>query len=207
MQSQSTFPSGARTSSARWPMAKLGSQPMPTRPGPSSRMSARWSRRSSSSVVHRWPSQPTYWRSSSQTGQRGGGSSLSANWLPQVTQMKFGTRRYERRNGISRRRRRRRRSLRSRSSRLHCSSSSIRAWSSFLNSRDSACRRARLSDESLIGIFSLHQKLDPVQLRLDPHQRLEDGRGVVEIRLPSAFAKHRGIVPEPPLTRKTAETD
>jgi hypothetical protein len=88
MQSQRTFPPGARTSSARWPIAKLGSQPIPTRPGASSRISARWSRRSSSSVVQRWPSHPTYWRSSSQTGHRGGGSSLSANCVPQVTQMK-----------------------------------------------------------------------------------------------------------------------
>jgi hypothetical protein len=64
-----------------------------------------------------------------------------------------------------------------------------------------------LSDESLIGILSLHQKLDPVQLRLDPHQRLEDERGVIEIGLPLASAEHRGIVPEPQLTRKTAKTD
>src|SRR5205085_1972756 len=128
MQSQRTFPPGERTRSARWPIAKLGSQPIPTRPGPSSRISARWS-----------------------------------PW-----------------------------------------SSSIRAWSSFLNSRDSACLRARLSDESLIGILPLHQKLDPVQLRLDPHQRLEDELGVVEIRLPLSSAKHRAIVPKPCRSRKMA---
>jgi hypothetical protein len=91
MQSQRMFPPGAWTRRARWPIAKLGSQPSPTRPGSCSRMSARWSRRSSSRVVHRWPSRPTYWRSSSQIGQNGGGSALSANWLPQVTQMKCGS--------------------------------------------------------------------------------------------------------------------
>ena len=91
MQSERTFPPGARTRSARWPIAKPGSQPIPSRPGSSSRISPRWSRRSSSRVVHRWPSRPTYCRSSSQMGQRGGGSALSANWLPQVTQTKFGS--------------------------------------------------------------------------------------------------------------------
>jgi hypothetical protein len=83
----------------------------------------------------------------------------------------------------------------------------MRAWSSFLNSRDSACHRARFSDESLIGVLSSHQKLDSVQLRFDPHQRPEDEHSVVEIGLPSSSAKHRGIVPKPSLTRKTAKTD
>src|SRR5262249_368028 len=38
-------------------------------------------------VVHFCPSQPTYCRSSSHTGQRRGGPSVSLNWMPQVTQM------------------------------------------------------------------------------------------------------------------------
>jgi hypothetical protein len=78
----------------------------------------------------------------------------------------------------------------------------MRAWSSFLKSRDSACHRARFSDESLIEVFSLHQKLDPVQLRFDPHQRLEDEHGIVEIGLPSPSSKHHGIVPKPHRRRK-----
>jgi hypothetical protein len=53
----------------------------------------------------------------------------------------------------------------------------------------------------------LDQKLDPFQLRFDPHQRLEDEHSVVEIGLPSSSPKHLGIVPELSLTRKTAETD
>src|ERR687886_525997 len=43
MQSQRTFPAGDETSSARWPIANDGSQPIPVRPGSSSRISARWS--------------------------------------------------------------------------------------------------------------------------------------------------------------------
>jgi hypothetical protein len=35
-------------------------------------------------VVHRWPSGGTYWRGSSQIGQRSAGA---PNWTPQVAQM------------------------------------------------------------------------------------------------------------------------
>ena len=48
-----------------------------------------WSSRSASSVVHCWPLSGTYWRSSSQIGQLGGGESLAANWTPQVLHTKW----------------------------------------------------------------------------------------------------------------------
>src|SRR3954453_11765561 len=66
-------------------MANLGSVPMPTSPpSPSSRMSFLCPPVSSRSVVHCWPSRPTYWRGSSQTGQ----SSRAAPYCtPQVTQI------------------------------------------------------------------------------------------------------------------------
>src|SRR5437764_2208962 len=44
----------------------------------------------SGTVVHRWPPQPTYCRSSSQMEQAAGGRSDSACWTPQVTQMWHG---------------------------------------------------------------------------------------------------------------------
>ena len=53
-QSQSTLPALLLTSSARWPIAKRGVQPMPRMPW-SSRMSASCSSRNSSSVSHAWP--------------------------------------------------------------------------------------------------------------------------------------------------------
>jgi hypothetical protein len=53
----------------------------------SSRISDRWLAASSAGVVHDWPVSGTYWRGSSQIGHAGGGSSVSANWVPQVTQM------------------------------------------------------------------------------------------------------------------------
>ena len=92
MQSQSTLLPGlsraaAGTSSARWPIANFGSVPMPSRPSPSSLSARRWRAHSPSSVVHSCPAQPTYWRSSAQIGQRSGEPSLSANCVPQVTQM------------------------------------------------------------------------------------------------------------------------
>src|ERR1041385_5310036 len=65
-------------------MAKLGSSPMPSTPDSSARRilcpagGASW-------LVQRCPCQPTYWRSSSQIGQRSG--LLSANCVPQVSQM------------------------------------------------------------------------------------------------------------------------
>ena len=55
MQSHRKPPPLVRTCSARWPMANLGSVPMPSSPGPSGARRLWWSRRSSSSVVHRWP--------------------------------------------------------------------------------------------------------------------------------------------------------
>ena len=72
--SQSTLPAGVRTSRARWPIAVAGLAPMPVTPGPSSLIRPRWPAAwSSASVVHRCPSQPTYWRSSRQIGQSGRG--------------------------------------------------------------------------------------------------------------------------------------
>jgi hypothetical protein len=80
------LPPGVSTRSARWPIAKDGSQPMPVSPGSSSRTSARCVARSSSSVVQRWPSEPTYCRSSSQIAQRAGGVADGACCVPHVTQ-------------------------------------------------------------------------------------------------------------------------
>src|SRR6266700_2051573 len=86
MQSHSRLPSAVRTRSARWPIANEGS--VPVTPGSSSSIRLAWPSRRASSVVHRWPSQPTYWRPSSQTGQRAGGDDEGANWTPHVTQTK-----------------------------------------------------------------------------------------------------------------------
>src|SRR4051812_2058737 len=90
-QSQSTLPSGVRTSRARWPIATDGETPTPSRSGSSSRSSVVWSAASSSRVVQRWPPQPTYWRSSSQIGQCSGASAVSAVCTAQVTQIQAGT--------------------------------------------------------------------------------------------------------------------
>jgi hypothetical protein len=49
-------------------------------------MSARCRSRSSASVVHRCPSQPTYWRSSAQIAHAAGGAAAGWYWAPQVTQ-------------------------------------------------------------------------------------------------------------------------
>ena len=54
LQSQSTLPALLLTSSARWPIAKRGVQPMPRMPW-SSLMSASCSSRNSSSVSQAWP--------------------------------------------------------------------------------------------------------------------------------------------------------
>src|SRR4051794_6389123 len=95
------FVSPNGTSSARWPIANDGSVPIPTS-SPSSRIAFVWSAASSSSVVQRWPSRPTYWRWSVQIGHDGGGRSDSANWVPHVTQMNrsmgepYGARRWQR---------------------------------------------------------------------------------------------------------------
>src|SRR5262245_2566345 len=75
------------TRSARWPIANVGSVPIPTRPGSSSSTRLRCSRRSSSIVVQPCPPWPTYWRASRQIGHSAGGPSDSGNCVPQVTQM------------------------------------------------------------------------------------------------------------------------
>ena len=85
-QSHSRLPSPCGTSSARWPIAKCGSVPIPVRP-PSSRIVFARSAARSACVVHAWPEAGTYWRGSSQIGHRGGGPSVAANCVPQVTQM------------------------------------------------------------------------------------------------------------------------
>ena len=98
MQSQSTLPPGVSTRRARWPMANDGSVPMPHSPGPSaSNRLRRPSARRSASRVQRWPSQPTYCRSSSQIGQWTGGpsddpdaGSAAGCSTPQVTQIQPG---------------------------------------------------------------------------------------------------------------------
>ena len=88
-QSHITLPCGVCTTSARWPMAICGRVSTATRPGSSSETwFCRPSAMKSASVAHCWPFQPTYWRSSSQIGQRAGGCSLGAYCTPQVRQMK-----------------------------------------------------------------------------------------------------------------------
>src|SRR4051794_20420432 len=80
MQSHSRLPEPWGTSSARWPMANRGSMPIPVRPA-SSRTALWCEPRSSSRVVHCWPSTGTYWRASSHTGQAPAGP---PNCTPQV---------------------------------------------------------------------------------------------------------------------------
>jgi len=84
MQSHITFEPRQGTRSARWPIANEGSVPIPTKPA-SSRIQFPWLSRSAPSVVHCWPSTGTYWRASSQIGQRTGDG--SANCVPQVAQI------------------------------------------------------------------------------------------------------------------------
>ena len=83
-QSHSRLLSPYGTSSARWPIAKCGSVPIPMS-APSSRIAFSWSVRSAASVVHCCPAGGTYWRGSSQIGQLGGGLSASGNCVPQAT--------------------------------------------------------------------------------------------------------------------------
>src|SRR5690348_3601644 len=90
MQSHSTLPSAVRRRSARWAMAKFGTLPMPIRFGSCWRNELQYRRASDSWVVQAWPEVGTYWRGSSQIGQRGGSFSEGANCVPQVTQMKAG---------------------------------------------------------------------------------------------------------------------
>src|SRR6185312_2711050 len=76
---------------ARWPIPKLGSVPIPSRPGSTSSMRFRYPAASSVSVVQRWPSWPTYWRSSRQIRHAAGGSGDGGYCVPQVTQTKAST--------------------------------------------------------------------------------------------------------------------
>src|SRR5262245_43823444 len=62
---------------------------MPSTPASSSRRSVCVAA-SDSWVVHVWPCQPTYWRSSSHTGQAPGVAAASAYCVPQVSQMARG---------------------------------------------------------------------------------------------------------------------
>src|SRR5712691_13283136 len=90
MQSQRIFPWGVWTSKARCPIANFGSVPIPTRPGSCS-FTTLWNPSSCivTSVVHCWPSCPTYWRASRQIGHPGGGVSLGGNCVPHVLQIHF----------------------------------------------------------------------------------------------------------------------
>src|ERR1700704_4120072 len=90
MQSQRMLPCGVQTSSARCPMANLGVVPMPIRPGSYWRNPLWCEIRKRSSVVHDCPSGGRYWRSSSHTGHRAGGTSLGGYCVPQVEQMNAG---------------------------------------------------------------------------------------------------------------------
>ena len=77
--SHRTLPDGDWTSSARWPIEVGGCAPTPITPGPSGLVTPLCpASRNSASVVHCCPSQPTYWRSSSQIGQ-------SSRWAPYCT--------------------------------------------------------------------------------------------------------------------------
>ena len=81
-------------------MANDGSMPIPVRPGSSGSILLWWSLRRSSRVVHTWPCQPMYWRSSEQMTQEAGGEGDSSYWTPQVVQMNFAMwERYTHRGG------------------------------------------------------------------------------------------------------------
>ena len=86
MQSQRTLPAPLFTSSARWPIANDGVQPMPRMPW-SSRISGSCVLRNSSHVSHTCPSScGMYWRGSSQIGHAAGGASLGGYCVPQALQ-------------------------------------------------------------------------------------------------------------------------
>src|SRR3954464_11849862 len=89
MQSQRTLPADVLTRNARCPMPNFGSVEKDVSPGSSSCTLAVYSLRSSSRVVHRWPSRPTYCRSSVQMRHSSGYVEVSPNWVPQVTQIAF----------------------------------------------------------------------------------------------------------------------
>src|ERR1700674_3455092 len=90
MQSHSTLPPPVRSSSARWPMAKAGSVPMPITPGSCCRKPLRWPAASAGKVGEVCPCGGTYCRSSSQMTQHAGAVSVGAYWVPQAVQMKAG---------------------------------------------------------------------------------------------------------------------
>ena len=90
MQSHNTLPPSVRTSSARWPMAKDGCEPMPMMPVSYSWKPFMWLCDSASSVVQVWPRGGTYCRSSSQMRHCAGGCALSGYCVPQAVQMKRG---------------------------------------------------------------------------------------------------------------------
>jgi hypothetical protein len=88
IQSQSKFPLDDWSRSARCPIANFGSVPIPRSCGASS-LNLLWCvLRNSLSVVHCCPAWRTYWRSSSQIGQREGGSIVCSNCVPHSTQIK-----------------------------------------------------------------------------------------------------------------------
>src|SRR5476649_810504 len=95
-QSHSTLPPLVRSSSARWPIANFGSEPMPRTPGSYSRQTFLWLCESCSSVVQLCPPGGTYCRSSSQMTHCAGGKfgflSLGGYCMPQAVQMKQGIR-------------------------------------------------------------------------------------------------------------------
>ena len=84
-QSHSTLASPCGTSSARWPIAKRGSVPIPTSSpsGAHARCDATRAARRASSTAG--PRPGTYWRGSSQIGQRSGRP--GSNCTPHVTQI------------------------------------------------------------------------------------------------------------------------
>src|SRR5712691_1269403 len=88
MQSHKTFPLGVQTTSARWPMANDGCDPMPMSPGSYCRYELKCVAASTDSVVHFCPPAGTYWRSSSQIAQLCGGALLGAYCVPQAVQTK-----------------------------------------------------------------------------------------------------------------------
>src|SRR3954454_24040189 len=79
--------SSPSTSSARWPIPNRGSTPMPSRPGSSTRSTDPRPGSNSAGGVQRWPSRPTYWRSSRQIGDAAGGAPEGGYCVQHVTQM------------------------------------------------------------------------------------------------------------------------
>src|SRR5260221_4526674 len=89
-QSHRTLPWGVRNSSARWPMPNCGWVWISNRSPSSCRHALTYPPASLSGVVQTCPPRGTNWRSSSQIGQRDGGSEVSGYEVPQVQQMWIG---------------------------------------------------------------------------------------------------------------------